>query len=67
MLGSTIALISPAAVAKLFQVRVRKVEELTGLDFGQLHDYDPTVALDVFETTEQGESKLEDYEQIVLG
>jgi len=59
--------ISPAAVAKLFQVRVRKVEELTGLDFGQLHDYDPTVALDVFETTEQGESKLEDYEQIVLG
>jgi endonuclease G, mitochondrial len=55
-----------AEVARLFQVRVRKVEELTGLDFGRLRDFDPTGGLEVFESTEQGERELEDYDEIVL-
>ena len=55
-----------AEVARLFQVRVRKVEELTGLDFGHLRDCDPTGGLEVFEATEQGERELEDYTAIVL-
>ena len=58
--------LAAAEVAKLFQVRVRKVEELTGLDFGHLRDCDPTGGLEVFEATEQGERELEDFADIVL-
>ena len=54
-------------VAQLFQVRVRKVEELTGLDFGTLRDHDPTGGLQMFEATEEGERELEDYGEIELG
>ena len=55
-----------AAVARTFQVQVRKVEQLTGLDFGHLRDCDPTGKLDLFEATEQGERELEDFGQIIL-
>jgi len=58
--------IAPAAMAKTFQVRVRKVEELTGLDCGDLRDHDPTIALEAFETTEQGEIELASHDLIVL-
>ncbi len=58
--------VSAAEVARMFQVRVRKVEELTGLDFGRLRDCDPTGGLEMFEATEQGEIELGDYGEIVL-
>jgi endonuclease G, mitochondrial len=54
-------------VAQLFQVRVRKVESLTGLDFGTLRDHDPTGALQMFEVTEEGGRELEEYPDIELG
>jgi endonuclease G, mitochondrial len=56
-----------AEVAQLFQVRVRKVEDLTGLDFGTLRDHDPTGGLQMFEATEEGERELEDFGDIELG
>jgi endonuclease G len=57
-----------AQLAKLFQVRVSKVEQLTGLNFGPLRDCDPTGKLDLFEATEPGggERELEDFGEIVL-
>ena len=55
-----------AALARTFQVKVRNVEQLTGLDFGHLRDCDPTGKLDLFEATEQGERELEDFGEIIL-
>ncbi len=57
-----------AAVARVFQVNVRKVEQLTGLDFGQLRDCDPTGKLGLFEATQEGgdERELEDFSEISL-
>lgn len=57
-----------AAVARTFQVQVRAVEKLTGLDFGHLRDCDPTGKLGLFEATEEGggERELEDYAAIIL-
>ncbi len=59
--------ISAEAVARMFQVRVRKVEELTGLDFGTLRDCDPTITQEMFEAASDGQNELEGYEDIVLG
>jgi endonuclease G len=59
--------ISADAVARMFQVRVQNVEELTGLDFGRLRDCDPTGKLGLFEATEHGgERELGDFSAIVL-
>ena len=55
-----------AAVARTFQVQVRKVEQLTGLDFGHLRDCDPTGKLDLFEATQQDDRELEDFKDIIL-
>jgi len=55
-----------AAVARTFQVQVRKVEQLTGVDFGNLRDCDPTAKLGLFEATEQDERELEDFGDIIV-
>jgi endonuclease G len=56
--------ISPAAVARLFQVKVDAIEELTELDFGQLRQFDPAGPLESFEAT--GRQELEGYGDIVI-
>jgi endonuclease G len=59
--------VAPAAVARLFQVPVRKVEQLTSLDFGRLRDLEAPVAVESLEAAAQGEHELESYDDIVLG
>jgi hypothetical protein len=46
-------------------VSVRRVERLTGLDFGRLHDADPTATLELTEAA-GGERALWSYEDIVI-
>jgi endonuclease G len=56
-----------AAVARTFQVPVRTVEQLTGLDFGHLRNCDPTGKLGLFEATGPIERELANFEEILLG
>ena len=64
--GPSPAEVTREQVARTFQVRVRKIEELTGLDFGRLKDDDTTLTLEKFEATDQGEQELESSDQIIL-
>jgi endonuclease G len=48
----TLEEMAAADVARTFQVGVRKVERLTGLDFGRLHDADPTATLELTESAD---------------
>jgi endonuclease G len=56
--------ISPAAVARMFQVRVDAIEALVEFDFGQLRKFDPAGPLESFEAT--GRQEIENYSEIVL-
>ena len=38
--------IAPAEVARMYQVSIKKIQKLTGLDFGKLADFDPTITLE---------------------
>jgi endonuclease G len=53
-------------VARMFQVRVEKIEALTNLDFGALRKADPVTRAGLLEATGGDEIELDDYEQIVL-
>jgi endonuclease G len=64
----TLEEMAAADVARTFQVSVRRVERLTGLDFGRLHDADPTATLEVTEAAggDGVERALWNYEDIVV-
>ena len=49
---------------RTYQVPVGKVEELTGLDFGSLKNFQPTEALESYVEEETGLKELESYDEI---
>ena len=51
---------------KTYQVTVRKVEELTGLKFGDLKGFDPIEASESFDRESLGVQEIESYEDLKL-
>ena len=59
--------VSAEQVARMFQVSVREIERLSGLDFGRLADVDTAASQGFFETAAPEPRELESLDQIVLG
>jgi len=58
--------VSAEEVARTFQVPIRKIEKLTGLDFNSVRNSDSTTGLTEFEAAELEERELESNNDIVI-